>query len=90
MNGDLPAWPLLEDAEESPEGPACWSSDCIINATAARALGLAAKPLTMACTSSCRKLTVVTDVVGVTDIDTTLSPLKGWLLPSSISSFYAR
>jgi len=90
MNGDLSVWLLLEDTEESPEGSACWSSDCIIKATTARALGLAVKPLTMACTSSCRKLTVVTVVVGVTDIDTTLSPLKGWLLQSSILSFYAR
>ena len=70
----------------------CWS-DCIITATAARALGLAAKPVTIACTSSGRKLTVVTVVVGViVDVDALgvrLIPLEVGILLSSIENFFA-
>lgn len=69
----------------------CWS-DCIITATAARALGLAAKPVTIACTSSGRKLTVVTVVVGViVDVDAIgvrLIPLEVGILLSSIENFF--
>ena len=65
---NLPVWLRLGDS-----GGSCWRFDCIISATAARVLGLAAKPDTIASTSSDLRVTVVTEVVvgvGVDDIST--------------------
>ena len=70
---------VVEGSGGSGVAPGC-CSDCIISATAAIAVGLAANPVTMACTSSGLRLTVVwvatVDAGTSLDVDGTTFPLE--------------